>query len=150
MNLKSHGKKLQTKKIYNCNSFAIIAQLNEKGFNATYCGVIPDNLEKSIDFIKSLKKYDVIITSGGISMGDADFMAEAFLKNGLEVAFHGVKCKTRSSYNDGENVILLVICLPGNPLTAMVNINLFVIPMLKKLQGENAFYHGYIKSYKSK
>src|SRR5574344_1100812 len=76
--LKEPWQKASNEEIYNCNSFAIIAQLNEKGFNATYCGVIPDNLEKSIDFINSLKKYDVIITSGGISMGDADFMAEAF------------------------------------------------------------------------
>ncbi len=36
-------------------------------------------------------------------MGDADFMAEAFLKNGLEVAFHGVNVKPWQSYNDGEN-----------------------------------------------
>ena len=49
------AKKLQTKRYITANSFAIIAQLNEKGFNATYCGVIPDNLEKSIDFINSLK-----------------------------------------------------------------------------------------------
>lgn len=110
------------------------------------CGVIPDNLEKSIDFINSLKKYDVIITSGGISMGDADFMAEAFLKNGLEVAFHGVNVKPGRPIMMGKMDSSLVICLPGNPLTAMVNINLFVIPMLKKLQGENAFYHGYIKA----
>ena len=144
--LKEPWQKASNEEIYNCNSFAIIAQLNEKGFNATYCGVIPDNLEKSIDFINSLKKYDVIITSGGISMGDADFMAEAFLKNGLEVAFHGVNVKPGRPIMMGKMDSSLVICLPGNPLTAMVNINLFVIPMLKKLQGENAFYHGYIKA----
>ncbi len=141
--LKEPWQKASNEEIYNCNSFAIIAQLNEKGFNATYCGVIPDNLEKSINFINSLKKYDVIITSGGISMGDADFMAEAFLKNGLEVAFHGVNVKPGRPIMMGKMDSSLVICLPGNPLTAMVNINLFVIPMLKKLQGENAFYHGY-------
>ena len=54
--LKEPWQKASNEEIYNCNSFAIIAQLNEKGFNATYCGVIPDNLEKSIDFINSLKK----------------------------------------------------------------------------------------------
>ena len=54
--------------IYNCNSFALISQLKEKGFDATYCGVIPDSLEESKQYIKALKNYDVIITSGGISM----------------------------------------------------------------------------------
>ncbi|AYJ80317.1 molybdopterin molybdenumtransferase MoeA [Aliarcobacter cryaerophilus ATCC 43158] len=144
--LKEPWQTASNEEIYNCNSFAIIAQLNEKGFNATYCGVIPDDLEKSTNFINSLKKYDVIITSGGISMGDADFVADAFLKNGLEVAFHGVNIKPGRPMMMGNMDNSLVICMPGNPLTAMVNINLFVIPMLKKLQGENAFYHGYIKA----
>ncbi|PRM90351.1 molybdopterin molybdenumtransferase MoeA [Aliarcobacter cryaerophilus] len=144
--LKEPWQTASNEEIYNCNSFAIIAQLNEKGFNATYCGVIPDDLEKSTNFINSLKKYDVIITSGGISMGDADFVADAFLKNGLEVAFHGVNVKPGRPMMMGKMDNSLVICMPGNPLTAMVNINLFVIPMLKKLQGENAFYHGYIKA----
>lgn len=144
--LKEPWQTASNEEIYNCNSFAIIAQLNEKGFNATYCGVIPDDLEKSTKFINSLKKYDVIITSGGISMGDADFVADAFLKNGLEVAFHGVNVKPGRPMMMGKMDNSLVICMPGNPLTAMVNINLFVIPMLKKLQGENAFYHGYIKA----
>lgn len=79
-------------------------------------------------------------------MGDADFVADAFLKNGLEVAFHGVNIKPGRPMMMGNMDNSLVICMPGNPLTAMVNINLFVIPMLKKLQGENAFYHGYIKA----
>lgn len=144
--LKEPWQTASNEEIYNCNSFAIIAQLNEKGFNATYCGVIPDDLEKSTKFINSLKKYDVIITSGGISMGDADFVADAFLKNGLEVAFHGVNVKPGRPMMMGKMDNSLVICMPGNPLTAMVNINLFVIPMLKKLQGENTFYHGYIKA----
>ena len=79
--------------IYNCNSFALLCQLKEKGFDATYTGVIPDNLEESEKFIKNLKSYDVIITSGGISMGDADFVGQAFLNNGLEIFFHGVNVK---------------------------------------------------------
>ena len=79
--------------IYNCNSFALVSQLKEKGFNATYSGVIPDDLEKSKEFIKNLKNFDVILTTGGISMGDADFVGEAFLQNGLEILFHGVNIK---------------------------------------------------------
>lgn len=127
--------------IFNCNSFALISQLKEKGFDATYCGVIPDNLEESKNYIGKLKNYDVIITTGGISMGDADFVGEAFLQNGLQTAFHGVNIKPGRPIMMGNMQDSIVICLPGNPLTAMVNIYLFVIPVLNKLQGNNSFYH---------
>ena len=132
--------------IYNCNSYALISLLKEKDFDATYCGVIPDNLEESKAFIKNLKNYDVIISTGGISMGDADFVGEAFLQNGLEVAFHGVNIKPGRPIMMGKMNKTVVICLPGNPLTAMVNIYLFVIPMLKKLQGENSVNHGFTQA----
>ena len=139
--IKEPWEEADDEEIYNCNSFALISQLKEKGFDATYCGVVPDSLEKSVEFIKNLKNYDVIITTGGISMGDADFVGEAFLQNGLQTAFHGVNIKPGRPIMMGKMDKTAVICLPGNPLTAMVNIYLFVIPMLNKLQGNSSFYH---------
>lgn len=129
--------------IYNCNSYALISLLNEKSFEATYLGVIPDSLEESIKFIESLKSYDVIISSGGISMGDADYMSEAFKQNELETLFHGVNIKPGRPIMMGLMKNTFVICLPGNPLTAMVNMHLFVIPILRKKQGFSAFYHDF-------
>lgn len=139
--IKEPWEEADDEEIYNCNSFALISQLKEKGFSATYCGVIPDNLEQSIEFIKNLKNYDVIITTGGISMGDADFVGEAFIQNGLKTAFHGVNIKPGRPMMMGTMNNSVVICLPGNPLTAMVNIYLFVIPMLNKIQGNVDIYH---------
>lgn len=139
--IKEPWEEADEEEIYNCNSFALISQLKEKGFDATYCGVIPDNLEESKQYIKNLKNYDVIITTGGISMGDADFVGEAFLQNGLQTAFHGVNIKPGRPIMMGKMDKSIVICLPGNPLTAMVNIYLFVIPVLNKLQGNGSFYH---------
>lgn len=136
--------------IYNCNSYALISLLKEKNFDATYCGVIPDNLEESKAFIKNLKNYNVIISTGGISMGDADFVGEAFLQNGLDIAFHGVNIKPGRPIMMGKMQNTVVICLPGNPLTAMVNIYLFTLPMLKKLQGEISINHGFVKGINQK
>ena len=144
--LKEPWENSSDEEIYNCNSYALISQLKEKNFEATYCGVIPDDLEKSVDFIKNLKNYDVIISTGGISMGDADFVGEAFLKNGLDIAFHGVNIKPGRPIMMGKMKDSLVVCLPGNPLTAMINVSLFVIPMLKKLQGEISINHGFVKA----
>lgn len=142
--LKEPWEEANEDEIYNCNSYAIISLLKEKGFDATYMGLIPDNLEQSIEFISSLSNYDVIITSGGISMGDADFVGQAFLKNGLKTIFHGVNIKPGRPITMGviENDYksCFVICLPGNPLTAMVNMHLFAIPVLNKIQGTNFIY----------
>ena len=89
--------------IYNANAFGITALLKKYGFSPTYAGSIPDDLQKSIAFISSLKCYDVVITTGGISMGEADFLEEAFVANGLEVLFHGGQCQAGSPYHDGQN-----------------------------------------------
>lgn len=146
--LKEPWENANEEEIYNCNSYALVSLLEEAGFNATYSGVVPDNLEESINFISNLKTFDVIITTGGISMGDADFVGEAFVQNGLETAFHGVNVKPGRPIMMGsmenEKKQTFVMCLPGNPLTAMVNMQLFAIPVLNKIQGNSGFYHDVI------
>ncbi len=131
--------------IFNCNSYALLTLLKEKGFTSTYMGVVPDSLEESVKFVSSLKNYDVIITTGGISMGDADFVGQAFIENGLDIAFHGVNVKPGRPIMMGTMDKYLgqtfVMCLPGNPLTAMVNMHLFAIPVLNKIQGSSYLYH---------
>ena len=139
--LKEPWESASENEIYNCNSYAIISLLKEKGFDATYTGVVPDSLEKSIAFVKGLQSYDVIITTGGISMGDADFMAEAFESNDLDIAFHGVNIKPGRPIMMGKMQKTFVMCLPGNPLTAMVNMHLFALPVLNKMQGSLAIFH---------
>lgn len=153
--LKEPWQEANEDEIYNCNSFGIISLLKEKGFDATYTGVVPDSLEKSIAFVSGLKSYDLIITTGGISMGDADFMAEAFQKNGLAIAFHGVNIKPGRPIMMGKMDKSFVMCLPGNPLTAMVNMHLFALPVLKRIEGSTAIYHDIeiaknIKNFKTK
>ncbi len=148
--LKEPWESSNEEEIYNCNSFGLISLLQSKGFEATYGGVIPDNLEASIKYISNLKNYDVVITTGGISLGDADFMNEAFLQNELEVAFHGVNVKPGRPIMMGKMNKTVVICLPGNPLTAMVNMYLFVIPMINKIQGSFEIYHDTSKAINKK
>ncbi|RXJ96035.1 molybdopterin molybdenumtransferase MoeA [Arcobacter sp. AHV-9/2010] len=130
--------------IYNCNASSIIALLKENSFDATYCGVVPDSFEKSVDFIKSLEDFDLIITSGGISMGEADFLAEAFFKCGLDIAYHGVNLKPGRAMMLGKLNKSIVLSLPGNPLAAVINAYIFLLPIAKKLQGERDFYHDFI------
>jgi molybdopterin molybdotransferase len=130
--------------IYNSNSYAITSMLKEHNFDASYIGVVPDTLEDSIQFIKNLKSYDVVITTGGISMGDADFVAEAFIKNGLEVLFHGVNVKPGRPTMMGMIDNTYVMAMPGNPLTALINTYLLSLPIIYKSSGATNYYHDFI------
>lgn len=131
--------------IYNANAFGITALLKQYGFHPSYVGTIPDDLEQSKVFISTLKSYDVVITTGGISMGDADFLEEAFVANGLEKLFHGINVKPGRPTMMGTMTSRLgstfVMAMPGNPMTTLLNIFLLSIPVLRKLEGDSNPYH---------
>ncbi len=127
--------------IYNVNSSALVSLLHEHGFSADYCGVIPDNLEESIEYFKNMKKYDAIVTTGGISMGEADFVEDALKANELKVAFHGINIKPGRPTMMGTMQNTIVASMPGNPLAAYVNAFLFLIPTLRQLQGMSKVNH---------
>ncbi len=130
--------------IYNANAFGITALLKKYGFKPTYVGAISDDLQESITFIADLKAYDVIITTGGISMGDADFLEEAFIKNGLESFFHGINVKPGRPTMMGRMGKTYVMAMPGNPLTTMLNTFLLSLPILFKMQGNTAYNHPFV------
>jgi len=142
--LKEPWEKAQDHQIYNSNSYAIISMLQEHNLDASYIGVVPDTLADSIEFIKNLKSYDIVITTGGISMGDADFVAEAFQTNGLEVFFHGVNVKPGRPTMMGMMDNTFVMAMPGNPLTALINTYLLSLPIVYKSSGANKYYHDFV------
>jgi molybdopterin molybdotransferase len=142
--LKEPWESSNDEQIYNSNSYAIIAMLKEHNFDASYLGVVPDNLNDSIKFIANLKSYDVVISTGGISMGDADFVADAFIKNGLSIMFHGVNVKPGRPTMMGKMNNTYVMAMPGNPLTALINTYLLAIPVIYKMSGCNDFHHDFV------
>lgn len=125
--------------IYDINATALIGLFAEHGFTAHYGGVIPDNLEQATEYFKEMKAYDILVTSGGVSMGEADFVEKALVSNGFEALFHGVNIKPGKPMMLGSMDKTIVASLPGNPLAAYVNAFLFLIPLLKKMQGEDQF-----------
>jgi len=127
--------------IYNANAFGIKAQLESFGFSSTYIGAIPDDLEQTKQFIKNLKNFDVVITTGGISKGDADFLYEAFVDNGLENIFHGVRVKPGHPVMMGTMGSTFVMAMPGNPLTTMLTVHAFSLPVLYKISGAKKVFH---------
>ncbi len=129
--------------IYNANAFGITSLLRSFGFNAVYVGKMPDDYETTVTFLASIKSYDVILTTGGISHGEADYLYEAFIQNGLKAAFHGIAVKPGHPTMMGVMGNVFVMGLPGNPLTTMVMTHTLSIPTLFKMQGSVACHHNY-------
>jgi molybdopterin molybdotransferase len=131
--------------IYNANALGITALLESEGFDAVYAGSIPDDLEASVSFIANLKSYDVIISTGGISMGEADFLEEAYRLNGMrEPLFHGVAVKPGRPTMMGLMDNTFVMAMPGNPLTTMLNIFLLSVPVLYRMQGARGYHYPFV------
>ena len=143
--LKEPWEEASEETIFNANAFAIISILKRFGFEATYSGVIPDSLDESTSFLSGLKSYDFIISSGGVSKGEADFVRLALEKNGFESKFHGVNLKPGRAMMVGTMNSTMVISLPGNPMAAFLNAYTFVIPAVKAWCGyENPLHKTYM------
>ncbi len=130
--------------IYNANAFGITALLRQYGFSATYVGRIPDDIEATRDRIVDLKRYDVIISTGGISIGEADFLYRAYIDNGMEPVIHGVNIKPGHPVTMGVMGETLVMAMPGNPLATMMTTLFLGIPALFRLQGVSQWHHAYV------
>ena len=138
--LKELGEVASEDEVYNINAINIKMLLKNYNLDAEYLGSIPDDLNLGIEFISKLKEYDLIITTGGISMGDADFTKQSFVENGLKELFHGIKVKPGHPTMMGIMGSSFVMAMPGNPLAAIVNIFLLSMPIIFKMQGVKKYY----------
>ncbi len=143
--LKEPWEEASEDEVYNINGINIQMHLKRYGIASDYIGSISDNLEQSIEFISKLKQYDIVITTGGISAGDADFTKKAFMENGLQELFHGVRVKPGHPTMMGIMEKTFVMAMPGNPLAAIVNILLLSLPIIYKMQGAKTQFYEALK-----
>jgi molybdopterin molybdotransferase len=140
------GEPLKPGGIYNSNRDTLLACLNSLGCDATDLGIVPDRLDATREALrKASKDHDLIITSGGVSVGEEDHIKPAVtaegrldlwqiaIKPGKPLAFGAVR--KSSDPKDGE---AWFIGLPGNPVSSFVTFLLFVRPFILKLQGREA------------
>ena len=137
------GEPLKPGGIYNSNRDTLLACLRSLGCDATDLGIVPDRLDATREALrKASKDHDLIITSGGVSVGEEDHIKPAVtaegrldlwqiaIKPGKPLAFGAVR--KSSEPQDGE---AWFIGLPGNPVSSFVTFLLFVRPFILKLQG---------------
>ncbi|KAF2340885.1 molybdopterin molybdotransferase MoeA [Flavobacterium tistrianum] len=130
------GKKLPKGKIYESNSVMLQAALQTIGINKVKVHTVKDNLKATKKALKPiLKKNDIVLISGGISVGDYDFVKEALLKNGVEELFYKINQKPGKPMFFGSKKDTLVFALPGNPASSLTNFYIYVYPAVKNKMG---------------
>jgi molybdopterin molybdotransferase len=130
------GKKLSKGKIYESNSVMLQAALQTIGINKTKVYKVKDNLKATKKAVKEIvKQYDIVLISGGISVGDYDFVKEALLENGVEELFYKINQKPGKPMFFGSKKETLVFALPGNPASSLTNFYVYVYPAIKNKMG---------------
>jgi len=144
--LKAHYERIEPHQLYNSNAPMFAARAKELGCDVSYISTAGDTMESLQEAINNAKDADLILTSGGVSVGDKDFTKEAFKELGMKTYFSGIDIKPGRPTNFGKLGECFVINLPGNPLAAMVNFEMFVKPTIAKLTGTKSFYHALIST----
>jgi len=127
---------LEPGEIYDSNSFAVISQSREVGAEARRVSAASDEAEVLLDAVKeALETADVVVTSGGVSVGEKDLVKGTMLELGVEQVFWGVKFKPGKPLFFGVRDDVRLFGLPGNPVSAMVCFELFVRPALVRMMG---------------
>jgi len=142
--LKAHYERIKPHQLYNSNAPMFYARAKELGCDVSYIASSGDTLESLKSAVLNAKDADLILTSGGVSVGDKDFTKQAFRELGMETYFSGINIKPGKPTTFGKLDNCFVVNLPGNPLAAMVNFEMFVKPTIAKLSGTKSFYHGLI------
>ncbi len=138
--LKMHYEQVAPHQLYNTNTPTFFARAQELGCEIDFIGTASDTLEDIKEHIKSALDSDLIITSGGVSVGDADFTKEAFGSFEMQTMFDKVEIKPGKPTTFGYIGDTLVLNLPGNPLAAALNFELFGQSIILALSGERAKY----------
>ncbi|MFL3025633.1 MAG: gephyrin-like molybdotransferase Glp [Candidatus Neomarinimicrobiota bacterium] len=130
------GKNLKEGEIYNSNLFLFADLVNKAGSKVLMRNVIKDDKSSLKSFLfDALETCDVIISSGGVSMGRYDYVREVFIDLGVKEHFWKVAQKPGKPLFFGTNNKSLIFGLPGNPVSAYIGFMIWVWPVLKELMG---------------
>lgn len=139
------GNSLTAGKIYNSNRYALVALLKNAGCEILNLGNIKDNFDSTCGALEKLSKgCDLIMTTGGVSVGEEDHVKPAVEKLG-SLNLWKIKMKPGKPLAYGQVRNIPFIGLPGNPVSSFVTYCIFALPYIKKMQGNSNFKNVPIK-----
>jgi len=123
--------------IVSSNGLTLMAIGNREGADTLDLGVAPDRLDATIAAVRRARAagVDVLVTTGGASVGDYDFVQRAFASEGVALSFWKVALRPGRPLMHGRLGDMQVLGLPGNPVSSFVGAALFLVPLLRRLAG---------------
>jgi molybdopterin molybdotransferase len=135
--LKPPGSELGPGEIVYSNGFALMALARGEGADVIDLGIVPDQVEATVAAIRRARDTgaDVLLTSGGASVGDYDLVQKGLAVEGLALSFWRVALRPGRPMMNGRIGAMHVLGLPGNPVSAYVCALLFLVPLMRRLSG---------------
>lgn len=130
------GAELGPGQIRDINRFTLADGARQAGAEVSHVSSLPDDRQQSIDEIRRLfDEHDVVVTSGGISMGEYDFIGDVLSTIDVEFLFHKIWQKPGKPLGFGAREGTLFFALPGNVVSSMVNFEVYVRPAILRMRG---------------
>ncbi len=138
--LVAHGTPLGPGQIYNSNAYALEAAVAEAGGEAVRLAVAGDQRDALREAFRAAAEFDVVVSTGGVSVGDFDYVKQIMDDIGLERRFWRVAQKPGQPITFAEREGWLFFGLPGNPVSSLVCFTLYVAPALRRSLGLRAIF----------
>ena len=125
--------------IVSSNTFAIGALAREEGAEVVDLGIVGDQLDATVAAVRSARELsaDILVTSGGASVGDYDLVQKAFAAEGMSLSFWRLALRPGRPLMHGRLGAMQVLGVPGNPVSAFVCGFLFLAPLIRRLAGRD-------------
>jgi len=133
-------------KLINSNSYSLAAQVLDAGGDPLLLGIAADTLEATREKIRAGLNADMLVITGGVSVGDRDFVKAAIEQMGGSIAFWKINMKPGKPLAFAMLEGKPIFALPGNPVAAMVSFELFVRPAILKAMGHRRIFRPVVKA----
>jgi len=127
-------------KIRNSNAYSLQGQIKQAGYRARYLGISSDNIENLKQAINNALTDDIVLLSGGVSMGVYDLVPNALKELGAEIIFHHIAIKPGKPALFAKLKNSLVFGVPGNPVSTLIGFDKLILPAAGKMSGERIFF----------
>jgi molybdopterin molybdotransferase len=131
--LRTPGQKLRAGEIYESSSHAMVETLRSEGAEVDFLGIVRDDRAETRRMIKRGLRADILLTAGGVSVGEYDFVREALQHAGTKEVFWRVAQRPGKPLVFAVRDRTLVFGLPGNPVSSLVSVEMYVKPALRKI-----------------
>jgi molybdopterin molybdotransferase len=140
------GQPLAYGQVYESNAIMLQTALLEAHYNQVQCYQVNDDFENTkLILQKAIQTHEVVLVSGGISVGDYDFVGQALQSLAVETLFYKVNQKPGKPLMAGKLNDTMIFALPGNPAASLTCFYIYVLPTLQKMLGMKVSYETIIQ-----